>query len=134
MFRIAFMILEAWEECLWIALTLKMYFQNISESIDNQSVQLSCSVVSQYLWLHGMQHARPLCPSPTPGAYSNLFPLSQWCHPTISFSVVPLSSHLQSFWSSGSFQMSQFVLQLAKKLEFQLQHQSFQWIFRTDFL
>ena len=60
--------------------------------------QFSHSVVSDYLWPHGLQHARPPCPSPTPG---------QWCHPTISFSVVPFSSCLQSFPASGSFQMSQ---------------------------
>ena len=55
----------------------------------------------------GLQHARPPCPSPTPGAYSNSCPLSQWCHPTISSSVVPFSSHLQSFPALGSFPMSQ---------------------------
>ena len=57
---------------------------------------------------HGLQHARPPCPSQTPGACSNSCPLSQWCHPTISSSVVPFSSHLQSFPASESFQMSQF--------------------------
>ena len=56
----------------------------------------------------GLQHARPPCPSPTPGAYSNSCPLSQWCHPTISSSVIPFSYCLQSFPASGSFQMSQF--------------------------
>ena len=55
-----------------------------------------------------MQHTRPPCPSPTPGAYSNSCPLSQWCHPTISPSVIPFSSRLQSFPASGSFQMSQY--------------------------
>ena len=57
---------------------------------------------------HGPQHARPPCPSPTPGVYSNSCSLSQWCHPTISSSVVPFSSHLQSFPALGSFQISQF--------------------------
>ena len=57
---------------------------------------------------HRRQHVRPPCPSPTPGVYSNSCPLSQWWHPTISFSVVPFSSCLQSFPASGSFQMSQF--------------------------
>ena len=61
-----------------------------------------------YLWLHGLQHAKPPWPSPTPGVYSNSCPLSWWCHPTISSSVVPFSSCLQSFPASGSFQMSQF--------------------------
>ena len=55
-----------------------------------------------------MQHTRRPCPSPTPGAYSNSCPFSWWCHPTISSSVVPFSSHLQSFPASGSFPMSQF--------------------------
>ena len=69
---------------------------------------------------HGLQHARPPCPSPTPGVYSNSCPLNQWCHPTISFSVVPFSSCLQSFPASGSFQKSQFFKLVAKVLEFQL--------------
>ena len=72
------------------------------------SVQFSCSVVSYSLRPHGLQHARPPCPSPTPGVYPNSCPLSWWCHPTISSSVIPFSSHLQSFPASGSFQMSQF--------------------------
>ena len=71
------------------------------------SVQFICSVVSNSLWLHGLQHARPLCPSPTPEVYSNSCLLSRWCHPTISSSVIPFFSHLQSFPGSGSFQMSQ---------------------------
>ena len=75
-----------------------------------QSVQFSCSVMSDSLWPHGLQHARLPCPSPTPGACSNSYPLSPWCHPTISFSVIPFSSHLQSFQASGSFQMSQLFI------------------------
>ena len=62
----------------------------------SSSVQFSCSVVSNSLWPRGLQHARPPCPSPVPGVCSNSCPLSQWCHPTISSSVVPFSSHLQS--------------------------------------
>ena len=74
------------------------------------SVQFNHSVVSDSLWPHGLQqYTRPPCPSPTPGVYSNSCPLSQWCHPTTSSSVVPFSSHLQSFPASGSFQMSQFA-------------------------
>ena len=72
------------------------------------SVQFSRSVVSRSLRACGLQHARPPCPSPTPGVYSNSCPLSQWCHPTISSAVIPFSSCLQSFPASGSFQMSQF--------------------------
>ena len=70
-------------------------------------VQFSCSVMSNSLWPHGLQHARPLCPSPTPGACSDSCPSSQWCHPTISSSVVPFSSCFQSFPASGSFPMNQ---------------------------
>ena len=72
------------------------------------SVQFSRSVMSDSLQHHGVQHARPPCPSPAPGVYSNLCPLSQWCHPIISSSVVPFSSCLLSFPASDSFQMSQF--------------------------
>jgi len=72
------------------------------------SVQFSCSVLSDCLQPHGLQHARPPCPSPTPRVYSNSCPLSRWCHPIISSSVVPFSSHLPSFSASGSFPMSQF--------------------------
>ena len=68
----------------------------------------SNSVVSDSLLPHGLQHARLPCPSPTPGACSNSCPLSEWCHPTISSSVVPFSSCLQYFPASGSFQISQF--------------------------
>jgi len=64
--------------------------------------------VSDSLQPHGLKHDRPPCPSPTPGIYSNSCPLSQWCHPTISTSVIPFSSCLQSFPASRSFQMSQF--------------------------
>ena len=77
-------------------------------------VQFSCSVVSDSLRPHGLQHARPSCPSPAPGAYSNSCPLSRWCHPTISSSVVPFSTHLQSFLVSTlnlwSFWASQVAL------------------------
>ena len=73
------------------------------------SVQFSCSVMSDSLQLHGLQHARPPCPSPSTGVYANSCPLSRWCHPTISSSVMPFSSHLQSFPASGSFPVSQFL-------------------------
>ena len=86
------------------------------------------------LWPHGLQHARPPCPSPTPRACSNSWLLSQWCHPTISSSVIPFSSCLQSFPASGSFPISQFFTSGGQNLGVQLQHQSLQWIFRTDLL
>ena len=80
--------------------------QNIGNS-SLKSVQFSRSVVSDSLRPHELQHARPPWPSPTPGVHSDSRPLSWWCHPTISSSVVPFSSHLQSFPASGSFPMSQ---------------------------
>ena len=73
-----------------------------------QLVQFSQSVMSDSLQLHEPQHARLPCPSPTPRAYSNSCPSSWWCHPTILSSVVPFSSHLQSFPASGSFPMNRF--------------------------
>ena len=72
------------------------------------SLHFSHSVMSDSLLPHGLQHARPPCPSSTPRVYLNSSPLSWWCHPTISSSVIPFSSCLQSFPASGSFQMSQF--------------------------
>ena len=72
------------------------------------SVQFSRSVFSSSLQPHGPQHARPPCLSPIPRVYSNSWALSRWCHPTISSSVIPFFSCLQSFPASGSFQMSQF--------------------------
>ena len=98
-------------------------------------VQFSRSVVSDSLWPHGLKHARPPCPSPAPRVHLNSCPLSQWCHPTISSSIVPFSSHLQSFPASGSFQMSQFFISGGQSVgSFSFKNQSFQWIFRTDFL
>ena len=73
-------------------------------NIQLSSVTQSCPTLQP----HGLQHPRLPCPSPTPRAYSNSYPLSQWCHPTISSSVVPFSSCLQSFPASGSFPVSQF--------------------------
>ena len=98
------------------------------------SVHFSCSVMSDSLQPHGLQYARLPRPSPTPGAYSSSRPLSQWCHPTISSCVVPFSFHLQSFPGSGSFPMSQFFASGGQSIECQLQHQCFEWIFRTDLI
>ena len=72
-----------------------------------RSDQISCSVKSDSLWPHESQHARPPCPSPTPGVHSDSRPSSQWCHPAISSSVVPFSSCPQSLPASESFPMSQ---------------------------
>ena len=74
------------------------------------SVQFSCSVMSNSLQPHGVQHTRLPCPSPIPRACSNSYPSSRWYHPTISSSVVPFSSCLQSFPASGSFPMSPFFV------------------------
>ena len=71
------------------------------------SVQFSRSVVSNSLWPHELQHARPPCPSPTPGVHSNSCPSSRWCHPAMSFSVIPFSSCPQPLPASESFPMSQ---------------------------
>ena len=95
--------------------------------------------MSNSLWLYEPQHARPPCPSPTPVVYPNPCPLSQWCHPTISSSVVPFSSCPQSFPASDSLKWVCSLHLVAKVLEFQLQHQSFQWtpgliFFRMDWL
>ena len=83
--------------------TQRHYFAN-----KGPNTQFSHSVMSNSLWPHGLQHARPLCPPSTPGVYSNSCPLSPWCQPAISSSVIPFSSRPQSFPASGSFQMSHF--------------------------
>ena len=81
------------------------------------SVQFTHSVMSSSLWPHGLQHARPSCSSPTSGVYSDSCPLSQWCHPTISSSVIPFSSCLQSFPASGTFVISQFFTSGGQSIE-----------------
>ena len=86
------------------------------------------------LRIHGLQHARLSCPSPTPGAYSNSCPSSRWCHPTISSSVIPFSSCLQSFPASGSFLMSQLFTSGGQSIGVSASASVLQWIFRTDFL
>ena len=81
------------------------------------SVQFSRSVVSDSLRPHGLQYTRPPCPSSTPRVYSNSCPLNRWCHLTISSSVVPFSSHIQSFPTSGSFLMNQFFASGGQSIE-----------------
>ena len=95
------------------------------------SVWCSHSVMSDSLLPYGLQDARLPCPLPTPIVYSNSCPLSRWCHSTISSSVIPFFFNLSQH--QGLFQWVNSSHEVAKVLEFQLQHQSFQWIFRTDF-
>ena len=111
----------------------KRCFRKHHYYVKKREVQFSCSVASNSLPPHGLQHARPPWPSPTPGAYSNSCLSSWWCHPTISSSVVPFSCPNPS-QHQGLFQWVSSSHQVAKVLEFQLQHQSFQWTFRTDLL
>ena len=104
--------------------------------IMNYSVQFSRLVVSDSLWAHESQHARPPCPSPTPGVHSNSCPSSWWCHPAISSSVVPVFSCPQTLPASESFPMSQLftwggqntgVSALASFLPKNTQDQSLEW-------
>ena len=92
-------VFSTWNNCSYCASDGNIFYH---------SVQFGCSVVSNSLRPHGLQHAKPPCPSPTPGVYSHSCPSSRWCHPTISSSIVPFSSCLQFFPASGSFPMSQF--------------------------
>ena len=103
--RCALFLLIYGQEMTWI--TVQPQFSSVQS--------LSCVWLFVTPWT---QHARPPCPSPTPRVYSNSCPLSWWCHPAISSSVIPFSSCLQSFPASGSFQMSQFFKSGTKVLEF----------------
>ena len=126
---------EEWIKKMWYKNTVEYYSAIKGTKFCHlQQHQFSHSVMSNSLRPHGLQHARLPCPTSTPGACSNSRPSSWWCHPTIVSSVVPFSSCLQSFPASGSFQGVSSLHQVAIVLEFQLQHQSFPWIFRTDFL
>ena len=98
------------------------------------SVQFSPSVMSHSLRPHGLQHTRLPCPPPTPGAYSNSCPLSRWCHQLSHPLLSPSPPAFNPSQHQGLVQLVSSLHQIAKVLEFQLQHQSFQWIFRTDFL
>ena len=105
---------EGWIKKIYYVHTIEYYSAVKKKKEQNNAIcgnvgglQFSRSVVSDSLWPHGPQHARPPCPSPTPGACLNSCMLSRWCHPTLSSSVVPFSSHLQSFPASRSFPVSQ---------------------------
>ena len=123
--------------CSWEGFNIWIYspLMPLWDHTGSYLVQFSCSFVSDSLRPHGLQHARLPCPSPTPGAYSNSCPLSRWCHPTISSSVIlPSPPAFNLSQHQGLFQWVISSNQVAKVLEFQLQQQSIQWIFRTDFL
>jgi len=98
---------EMTREELSIKRQLSVEVDMLYDYIQFSSVQFSRSVVSDSLWPHESQHARPPCPSPTPGVHTDSRPLSQWCHPAISSSVVPFSSCPRSLPASLSFPMSQ---------------------------
>ena len=105
--RISFTHINCFTENKWYCITLWAK-KEIARHKTNSSVQFSCSVVSNSLRPLESQHPRPRCPSPTPGVHSDSRPSSRWCHPTISSSVIPYSSCLQSFPASGSFPVNQF--------------------------
>ena len=111
----------------------------VSPLVRREAVFTTTSSVQSLSHVHSLrphqpQHAKPPCPSATPRVHPNPCPLSRWCHSTVSSSVFPFSSCPQSFPASGSFQMSQLFSSGGQVLEFQLQHQSFQWTPRTDLL
>ena len=94
----------------WLFPVFSYCNKTVFNSLQFSSVQSSCSVVSDSWQPRGLQHARPPCPSPTPGVHSNSHPSSRWCHPAISSSVIPFSSCPQSLPASGSFPMSQLFI------------------------
>ena len=114
---------ESWKASYWIEMmTDKMAWNYLLQwflvqYFQNQFSQFSHSVVFNSLQPHGVQHVRLPCPSPTPKACSNTCPSSWWCHPTVSSSVVPFSSCLQSFPASGSFLVSQFFTSGGQSIE-----------------
>ena len=106
---------RGWHHWFWVGC-----FQGSEGSLKCQfnSAQFSSSVVSDSLWPHELQHARPPCPSPTPGVHSNSRPSSQWCHPAISSSIVPFSSCPISLPASESFPMSQLFAWGGQSVDF----------------
>ena len=134
-----------WKKKIWVhiynGILVVVRWMNLEPAIQSEvrkrktnitySVQFSCSVMSDSLWPHELQQARPPYPSPTPGVYSNSCPLCQWCHPAISSSVVPFSSSPQSLSASGSFPMSQLFAWGGQSIGVSAS-QSFQWTPRTD--
>ena len=121
------------QEFQFLHILTSTYFLFVFLFVCLYSVQFSHSVMPNSLRPHGLQHTRLPCPSPTPRVCSNSWASSQWSHPTLSSSVFPFSSCLQSSQHQGLFQWVSFLHPVTKVLECQLQHQTFQWIFRTDF-
>ena len=113
---------------------LRVQGKEAQENLRRGSVQVSCSVVSDSLRPHGMQHARLPCPSPTPRVYSNSCPSSRWCHQPSHPLSSPSPPAFNLSQDQGLFKWVSSSHQVAKVLEFQLQHQSFQWTPRTDLL
>jgi len=140
--RLSIQTLQTPRAGLYVVISFQLISINIKEPVRTHafqllqhiqfsSVQFSQSVMCDSWWPHGLHHARPPWPSPTSGVYSNSCPLSCSCYPTISSSVVPFSSRLQTFPASGSFQMSQLFPSGGQSIEVSAST-SFQWIFRTD--
>ena len=125
-----------WSKATWKHIIFHTSVIQLSTKINTlySSVQFSHSVVSDSLQPHESQHTRPTCPSPTPRVHPSPCPSSRWCHPAISSSIIPCSSCPQSLPASGSFPWVNPSHEVAQVLEFQLQHQSFQWTPRTDLL
>ena len=114
--------------------TIPVIWHHSTNGKTSRSVQFSHSVVSNSLQPHGLHHTRPPYPSPTPRTYSKSCSLSQWCHPTISSSVILFSSCLQAFLASGSFPVTQFFASGDKSIGVSAAAWVLQWIFMTDFL
>ena len=96
--------------------TLPYFVLGSPQPLEGLSLLFCCSVLSDSLWPHGLQHSRLPCAPQSPGVCSNSCALSQWCHPSISSSVTPFSSHLHSFPASGSFPVSQFFASWCNQL------------------
>ena len=119
----------------WLQVPNRIHFGKwlIQFQSHSSSIRFRRSVMSKSLRPHGLQHARFPCSSPTLGAYWNSCLLSWWCHPTISPLLAPSLPVFSPAQDQGLFKWVSSLHQVAKVLEFQLQHQSFQWIFRTNF-
>ena len=134
--KIILMFPNIWQVFVVSVFSLMIMLGDLSDNIFQRirSDQISCSVVSDSLRPHESQHARPPCQSPTHRVHSDSCPSSQWCHPVISYSVVPSPPAPNPSQHQCLFQWGNSSHEVAKVLEFQLQHQSFQRTPRTDLL